>query len=149
MADRKARQQARAAKAEELRLRKSLDELEAVKTPKPEFDSCLNGTVHRLRSKAIGDFDVEDLCIMIGQNHGLRWLVPLALDIVEENALASGDYYAGDLLMMLVKASPAFWRENYEHRLRLEGMVEALLETLGELGSAFADLQKAIDAGGA
>jgi hypothetical protein len=77
---------------------KTLDELEGVVWGPPNHDSYLVLTCHRLRTKPIGQFDVEDLRIMIGQDIGLPYLLPLALDHLEENPWAEGHMYPGDLL---------------------------------------------------
>ena len=57
---------------------KTLDELEGVAWGEPTFDSYLVTTCHRLRTKPVDEFSVEDLRIMIGQQIGLPHLVPLA-----------------------------------------------------------------------
>src|SRR5512132_3556790 len=83
---------------------KTLDELEGVVWGPPTYDSHLVRTCHRLRTKPVGEFGVEDLRIMIGQNIGLPFLLPLALERLEEGPWASGDMYPGDLLKMTALA---------------------------------------------
>jgi hypothetical protein len=81
---------------------KTLDELEGVVWGEPPYDSYLLTTCHRLRAKPIDEFSVEDLRIMISQQIGLRPLMPLAIAVLEEDPLAEGDYYPGDLLSMVI-----------------------------------------------
>ena len=89
---------------------KTLEELEDSDWGDPTHDSFLVATCHRLRRKPIQDFSVEDLRIMIGQGIGLEHLAPLALQELERNPFAEGDYYAGDLLKCLLDgASEDFW----------------------------------------
>lgn len=57
----------------------------------------------------LNEFTVEDLRIMIGQNFGLVYLVPLALEKLSENILAEGDYYPGDLLKSVASVDEDFW----------------------------------------
>jgi CDI immunity proteins len=59
--------------------KKSLEELEGAVSGEPDYDSYLVSTIHRLRRKPLNEFSVEDLRIMIGQQIGLRYLVPLAI----------------------------------------------------------------------
>ena len=92
----------------------TLDQLEGFVWGEPTFDSYLVTTCYRLRAKPIDQFSVEDLRIMIGQRIGLPHLVPLAVAALEENPVAEGDYYPGDLLVSVtcaaewLKANPAW-----------------------------------------
>jgi CDI immunity proteins len=112
---------------------KTLDELEAVRWGEAPVDSYLLSTIHRLRKKPIGEFSVEDLRLMIGQGLGLRFLVPLALEAVERNPLAEGDYYPGDLLANLLRVDPGFWTTEWEWRDRLGSVIDGLTDVPKEL----------------
>ncbi len=83
---------------------KTLDELEGFTWGEPTFGSYLVTTCHRLRTKPVGEFTVEDLRIMVGQGVGLSHLVPQAVAALERDPLAEGDYYPGDLLASVVGA---------------------------------------------
>lgn len=82
----------------------TLEQLEGVVWGKPTFDSYLVTTCHRLRTKPLDEFSVEDLRIMIGQEIGLPHLVPLAVAVLEREPVAEGDYYPGDLLASVIGA---------------------------------------------
>lgn len=101
---------------------RTLDELEGVAAA-PTYDSYLTGTCHRLRKKPIGEFSGEDLRIMIGQNIGLFYLVPIALDVLERHPLARGDFYPGDLLCALLRADPVYWQHHSDQRARLDEII--------------------------
>ena len=83
---------------------KTLDQLEGVVWGEPTYDSHLVTTCHRLRTKPIDEFSVEDLRIMIGQQISLPHLVPLAVAALERDPLAEGDDYPGDLLANVIGA---------------------------------------------
>jgi hypothetical protein len=74
--------------------------------------SYLIKTCHALRKKQLIDFKIEDFRIMISQDIGLIYLIPLALEILEQNILAEGDNYEGDLLKSVLTSSQTYWR-NY------------------------------------
>ena len=76
---------------------KTLDELEGVTWGPPSYGSHLVQSCHRLRTKPIGEYGTEDLRIMIGQNIGLPYLMPLAIETLEKNPWAAGHMYPGDL----------------------------------------------------
>ncbi|MDB5339861.1 MAG: hypothetical protein JWN70_5480 [Planctomycetaceae bacterium] len=87
---------------------KTLDELEGDVWGAPTFDSYLVTTCHRLRTKPVDDFTVEDLRIMIGQKIGLEYLMPKALGVLEAEPLAEGDFFPGDLLGSVMGCSEWF-----------------------------------------
>jgi hypothetical protein len=105
-------------------LDKSLQELEASDWGEPTCDSHLVTTIHRLRRVPLRQFSVEDLRIMIGQNIGLQYLVPLALGHLRKNPLAEGDFYPGDLLKMMLTADPTFWRDHPQWRKEIEEIAQ-------------------------
>jgi len=110
---------------------KSLQELEGTDWDEPNFDSHLVMECHRLRRVPLKDFTVEDLRIMIGQNIGLDYLVPLAAALLEHNPLAEGDFFPGDLLVSVLRVDPKFWIQKSKLRAHLSRIAE----------QAFADLR--------
>jgi hypothetical protein len=111
---------------------RTLDELEGVRWGAPEFDSHLVTTCHRLRTKSVDEFTVEDLRIMIGQNIGLAHLLPRAVDMLEADPLAKGDFYPGDLLCAVLRADRSALQrdpELFRRIIRITGVAETLLTT--------------------
>ena len=94
---------------------KSLENLEKDVWSGPEYSSHLVTTCHKLRKKQLKDFDIEDLRIMIGQNIGLNFLIPLALDELKQNILAEGDFYEGDLLKSVLTSDTDYWKTEKEN----------------------------------
>lgn len=103
-------------------LSETLESLEKDVWGEPEYNSHLVTTCHRLRKKALNDFETEDLRIMIGQNIGLRYLIPLALDKLDENILADGDLYEGDLLQAVLKSDKEYWKTEKGNWKRMCGI---------------------------
>lgn len=91
---------------------KTLENLEKSIWGKPEFDSHLVVTCHKLRKKHLKDFTVEDLRIMIGQSFNLDYLILLSIEKLEENILIEGDCYEGDLLSMVLTSEIEYWKKN-------------------------------------
>ena len=88
---------------------RTLTELESQDWGPPTFGSHLVTMVHRLRHKALEQFSVEDLRITIGQNIGLEYLVPIAVERLQEDPFVEGDFYRGDLLVSVLKIERQFW----------------------------------------
>ena len=93
---------------------KTIEFLENDYWKESEFNSYLVKTCHKLRKKQLIDFEIEDLRILIGQNIALLYLVPMALDILEKDILAEGDFYEGDLLKSLLTTESNFWRNDIQ-----------------------------------
>ena len=93
-------------------LNKSIEELEGEVWPPPNYSSFLVLRCHDLRKKPVQDFSVEDLRLMIGQNVGLKFLIPVAINVLEKNPFFSGDHYFGDLLCAVLSVEKKFWMEN-------------------------------------
>jgi hypothetical protein len=83
--------------------RKSLQQLESQDWGEPNFHSHLVTECHRLRRVPLREFTAENLRIMIGQDIGLSYLVPLALELLSTDPLTEGDFYKGDLLQSLLR----------------------------------------------
>ena len=69
---------------------------------------------------------------MIGQNIGLVYLVPLALNELRKCPLAEGDYYPGDLLNMVLRTDPQTWREHPDWRAEVREIGVIALKRLHE-----------------
>lgn len=102
----------------------TLEELEQSNWGEPTYPSHLVRECHRLRRVQLRLLTIENLRILIGQNIGLPFLMPLALEQLEQNPLAEGDFYPGDLLCETLRVEADFWRAHAEERARLDGIVE-------------------------
>ena len=94
---------------------KTLEQLEKDVWGPDTYGSKLTSTISRLRKKVLNDFSIEDLRITIGQQMGLPYLVPLAIEVLKENLFAEGDLYEGDLLNAVLSIDGKFWRDNREY----------------------------------
>lgn len=95
---------------------KTLEILERKQWGDSPYDSHLVKTCYALRKKLLREFDNEDLRIMIGQNEGLDYLIPLAINSLKQNILSAGDFYEGDLLECVLKSDNQYWqreKDNY------------------------------------
>jgi hypothetical protein len=108
--------------------RPSLEELDGQRWGDPPAGaSRLVATVHTLRRKPVDLLSVEDLRLLLGQQVGMAELVPLALEHVEHDPLAEGDYYPGDLLAALLRLPGAYWTAHPDHRDRLDAVAAKAL----------------------
>ena len=115
---------------------KTLDELDPPAWDPPLAGTDLVKTCHELRRKAIGEFGAEDLRVMIGQGIGLPFLIPLALDVLEGNPLAEGNYYPGDLLRSVLGVSSEFWADRSAWHRRVGAILAQVNDPPDELRDA-------------
>ncbi|MGW1064863.1 contact-dependent growth inhibition system immunity protein [Streptomyces aureus] len=92
--------------------RSSLEELEGFRWPAPPADSTpMVRNVHELRRRPVASLEPHELARLIGQDVGLRWLLPPAVEILRETAprQAEGGWFDDDLLYAVVTRKPAVW----------------------------------------
>jgi hypothetical protein len=116
---------------------KTLQELEGEDWGNHEFDSHLVVTCHELRKIPVGSFGIEDLRIMIGQNFSLDYLIPLALETLDDDIYADGDFYCGDLLNAVLRVELNFWNKNPRYKSDLENIIAKNIKELEDLLTAF------------
>ena len=90
----------------------------------PIYDSHLVTRCHELRKLPLERLSTEDLRIMIGQEIGLEYLIPLALEILSNNLFAEGDYYEGDLLNSVLSIPTSFWDSNAQYWHQLDVLIK-------------------------
>lgn len=98
----------------------TLKELYGFKMIQGEFKSSLiEKCIQIYNNRSIYDYTIEELRLMIGQELGLDYLIPVAIEILEQDILAEGDFYAGDLLKSVLSIDKDYWKMNTEHKNRL------------------------------
>ncbi len=91
--------------------------------PPPENSTDLVAKVHGLRTVHIENLEPKDIRLLIGQNVGLRFLVPMALEILKEDLFIDTDFYHGDLLQGVMRVEGEFWRTNKELKEQLDELL--------------------------
>lgn len=107
---------------------RSLEEIENDRWGDPPADATrLISAAYALRTRPVGALDAEGLRLLISQQIGQHTLIPLAIDQVERNPLAEGDFYPGDLLDALMRRVPeSYWQAHEDQRARVRAVAEAL-----------------------
>jgi hypothetical protein len=107
---------------------RSLEEIEDDYWGDPPTDATrLISAAYALRKRPIGALDAEGLRLLISQQIGLGALVPVALDHVERDPLAEGDFYPGDLLDALMRRVPeSYWQAHRDQMASVRAVAEAL-----------------------
>jgi len=123
----------------------TLEQLEDEDWGEPTYDSYLVRTIHALRRKPIREFSIEDLRITLNQNVGFEFLIPLALEQLEANPFASGDFYPGDLLVAVMRLTSDFWAAHPNEATRMAAIANRVAAEIGQRDE-IAEIKRTISA---
>lgn len=104
----------------------TLEQLEKDYWGEPGCNSHLVTECYRLRKIPLKDFTTEDLRIMLGQKFSVKYLLPLAVDVLEADPLAEGDFYPGDLLNSVLMLPAGEWMIHEKLHARIKNIVESI-----------------------
>lgn len=100
-------------------LEKSINDLDGkCMSEKSEFNSFTVDRTFELMDKRIRLLQPEDIRLLIGQNIGLKYLVPIAIEILTNNPLIDAEYFEGDLLLRLLSIDENFWKNYPDLKLK-------------------------------
>ena len=111
---------------------KTLDSLDPPAWGEPNHTSHLVTTCHRLRKTPLSDLNPADIRILIGQQIGLTWLVPMAFEVLDNDLLMEAEFYEGDLLVHLLRLPEEYWRDHPGQVEQLSSMLASESRPLEE-----------------
>ncbi|MFJ4918377.1 contact-dependent growth inhibition system immunity protein [Streptomyces sp. NPDC088725] len=119
----------------------SLEQLEGLRWPPPPADTTsMVRNVYELRRRPVGTLEPHELARLIGQDVGLTWLLPLAVNILRDSTprQAEGGWLDDDLLYAVVTRKPEVWATAPE-------LAHELRESVAVLTDISRDLRQDID----
>ena len=102
---------------------KSIEQLENDYWPEPDYQTPLIKKCHLFRKMPVDDLSVDQVRLLLGQKIGLKFLLPKAIAILQNDILAEGDYYPGDLLANVLRLDKEDWKNNPNQRLTFEKLL--------------------------
>ncbi|OQP50271.1 hypothetical protein A4H97_00020 [Niastella yeongjuensis] len=102
---------------------KSIEQLENDYWKEFDFPTGLVERCFRYRKIPIGNLTPEQLRTLISQQIGLKYLIPLSLDILKQNILTEADLYEGDLLASILSVDPSFWGQYPAIKLDMQQLI--------------------------
>lgn len=115
-------------------LNSTLEELEGERWGKPAYASHLVTECHRLRTVPLRLLTIENLRIMLGQDIGSRYLVPIGLEYLEAEPFVEGDFYPGDLLCTVLSLPRGFWADHPDLRDRVAAVAARAIAAVAASG---------------
>ncbi len=95
-----------------------------------EYVSGLVKRCHEYRKIQVGQLTPEQLRTLIGQQIGLQFLIPLAIEVLSADVLTEGAFYPGDLLEAVLKANQNFWAARPELQSQVAALVHSNMEKI-------------------
>lgn len=113
-----------------------------------EDDGMVVYRSYKLTQKPLNDFSPADIDFLIIQKRGLRYLVPMALDILEKDFFIEADDYNGDLVLNLLRLSDynndEYWSNHPVEKARFCEMYKSNQQNMEEALDFFWDTIKEI-----
>ncbi|MFJ8842146.1 contact-dependent growth inhibition system immunity protein [Streptomyces cyaneofuscatus] len=113
-------------------MQNSLEQLEGFEWPAPPADATgLVTAAHNLRKRPIGSLNAHELGRLIGQDIGLPWLLPVAVNILRETVADQRltGFYDDDLLTAVLTRKSNVWRSHPQLAADLKEIIPLLEDT--------------------
>lgn len=117
-------------------LKKSITQLENNDWGEPPSELAVSlKRCYELRHKKLEKFEIEDMRLLIGYGIGLKFLMPMAINLLEKNPLAKGQHYLGDLLVNVLRANGEYYEINPNMRQRVVNIILNISTVLKNIDS--------------
>lgn len=87
----------------------------------------------KLSKVPVQNFSLADLRVMIGQKFGLQYLVPLAIEKLQDNIFVDAELYEGDLLENVLTIDTSFWENHEDCWTQLNELIKDKRKEIAEL----------------
>ncbi len=118
---------------DDLKPGRSLEELENDRWGEPSYGSYVVTTSHSARQKPINRLTDEEIRLLIGQKIGLKYLLPIAVKMVESAPARMVTYYQGDLTKYLLELDHDNWKDNPDEFKRFRKVVTENLDSIRKI----------------
>jgi hypothetical protein len=101
----------------------SIEQLENNYWKDIDFPTLLVEKCFQYRRIPIKDLSIEQVRLLLGQKIGIEYILPRAIHFLQENILAEGNYYPGDLLAAILTIDESGWTDHFELRRRFDELL--------------------------
>lgn len=91
---------------------KSIAELENIECADCGIDSYVVRTSLNALKKPLNQLSIEEIRLLITQKIGVKYLLPVAVNSLEDDLFQEVTYYDGDLLNAVLNLPMSFWNDN-------------------------------------
>ena len=97
--------------------------------PTPLVEKCFN-----YRKIPVKNLSIEQVRLLLGQSIGVRFLLPIALEFLQNDILSEGDFYPGDLLSSVLRLEEINWGGNDKLKGEFKELVKRKLIDIKDTG---------------
>lgn len=91
---------------------KSIAELENIECMDCGMDSYVVRTSLNALKKPLNQLSIEEIRLLITQKLGVKYVLPAAVNALEDDIFQEVTYYNGDLLNAVLNLPMSFWNDN-------------------------------------
>ena len=88
---------------------------------------------YKLIDKPLKKYDPSDIYFMIGQNTGLDYLIPMAIELLLKDIFLEAEDYCGDLLINVMKIKEEEWSKFKKEKKKLISLLKSNIKTIKDL----------------
>lgn len=91
---------------------------------------------YQLHKKPLNELDLSDIYFLILENSGLEYLVPKAIEKLNDDLFLEVENYSGDLFrsLLLINNEPNYWNNHPKEKQELIELYQSQKKRLGSLG---------------
>ena len=102
---------------------KSIDQLQSIHLSTMAVPAGITSRCMQYLQVPVKDLSKEQVRFLLSHDIGTTFLLHKTIQILEEDILADGDFYPGDLLSALLNVDDVYWRNNPELAGRLYSLL--------------------------
>ena len=111
----------------------TLDELEGPGWKDPDYPSARVQRIRALGNGPLRELTSADYRLIISQQRALATLVPLAIELLDDDPLLESEYFPGDLLEAVVGVNAAFWETRPDLHSQARKVLAGAIARMAEL----------------
>ncbi|MDE7365254.1 MAG: hypothetical protein K2N27_10330 [Ruminococcus sp.] len=104
---------------------KSIAELENILCTDCGIDSYVVRTNHNALKKPLNQLSIEEVRLLITQKIGVKYLLPVAVNALEDDLFQEVTYYDGDLLNAVLNLPMSFWNDNKNEYEKMRVLIKS------------------------
>lgn len=104
---------------------KSIAELENIECIDCGLNSYVVRTSLNALKKPLNQLSIEEVRLLITQKLGVKYLLPIAVNALEDDLFQEVIYYNGDLLNAVLNLPMSFWNDNKDEYEKMRVLIKS------------------------
>jgi hypothetical protein len=87
---------------------------------------------YALRRTPVGELTTEEMRLLLGQDVGVRCILPRVVEVLEADLMVAGDLFPGDILLAALRARDEHWATRPTLRATMEELLRSAVPPVAE-----------------